>query len=333
MEQSQEHLLSLFKTGKFPGEHGVPKHIETFISNVFLFEERVYKLYKNNNQSFNESFRDISGKEKRFDFTTRDFAWNNASTPSIYTDLLGVRSSNEVIEIVAPDGNAEELVIKMNRVDLSDVLFEKLIQNKITKEDSYAIGKGLGESLAKVRKPLPEKLNYFEMFEERIVDAKAWMKVVEHIIPPQEIDAYCDYLLKFRNANKELFENQQSQELEYGGDIHSHNALYSDGKFFLMDTFSPKDDWLIEYHGTPAYRIATDIWSLSGKKELFDACIEGYEAASSMKVNRGLDNLYVIYSLTISAPYHYMLEQNDVSKKEAAERIHTFMREHFASLA
>lgn len=333
MESSQAHLIELFKAGKFPEETGVPKHIETFISNVFLFDTRVYKLYKDNNQSFNESFRNISGKEKRFDFTTRDFAWNNASTPSIYTDLIGVRAGESGIEIVAANADAEELVIKMNRVDLSDVIFEKLIGGKITKDDSFAIGKGLGESLSKVRTSLPTELNYFDIFKERVVDAEAWMKVVEHIIPSTEIEAYCRYLIEFRDAHKELFDAELSKQLEYGGDIHSHNALYSSGEFFLMDTFSPKDDWLIEYHGTPVYRLATDIWALSGNKELFEACIAGYEIASGKKVNRALDNLYIIYALTISAPYHYMLEQNDETKALAARRIHSFMQEHFAALS
>lgn len=332
MESSQAQLIELFKAGKFPGETGQPKHVETFISNVFLFETRVYKFYKNNNQSFNESFRDISSKEKRFDFTTRDFAWNNASTPSIYTELIGVHIGSGGIEIVPTNTDAEELVIKMNRVDLSDVLFEKLVDGKITKEDSFAIGKGLGESLSKVRTAPPNELNYFDIFKERVVDAEAWMKVVEHIIPSAEIEAYCKYLIEFRDAHKELFDAELSQQLEYGGDIHSHNALYANGEFFLMDTFSPKDDWLIEYHGTPVYRLATDIWALSGDKELFEACIAGYEASSGKKVNRELDNLYVIYALTISAPYHYMLEQNDATKAEAARRIHGFMQKHFASL-
>lgn len=324
MDYSQAKLIELFKAGEFPGELGVPKHIETFISNVFLFDSHVYKFYKNDNQYFNENFRNIASKERRFDFSTRDFHWNNAVSPNIYTELIGVSCNDSAITIVDIE-NADELVIKMNRIDMSDVLFEKLIHNKITKEDAFTIGKGLGESLAKVRKPLPQKFNYFNVFTERIADAKAWMESIPEL-SKEEIEVYTSYLINFKEAHKDLFENVLSNEMAYGGDIHSHNALYSNGTFFLMDTFSPKDDWLIEYHGVPAYRIAVDMWSLTGNKELFESCIQGYEQTSGLTINRELDAFYTLYAMTITAPYHYMLQQTDDTKTKATARVHAFIK-------
>jgi aminoglycoside phosphotransferase family enzyme len=332
MDYDQKNLIELFKLGVFPGETCMPKHIETFISNVFVFEKKVYKFYKNNNSYFNENFRDISSKGKRFDFTSRDFKWNNAMSPSIYTELIGVSVSEDMVQVVNPDENAEELVIKMNRVDLSDILFEKLAQGKITKEDAFAIGKGLGESLAKVRTPLPDSYNYYEVFGRRIADAKSWMSSEVESISADEIDSYCDLLLKFREEHKELFVNDLSNQMAYGGDIHSHNALYSKGEFFLMDTFSPKDDWLIEYHAIPAYRIGTDIWAMSGDEDLFNECLKGYEESSGLKIDRSLDSLFVLYALTIATPYHYMLAKNDVTKKEAVRSFHDFMHKYSKDL-
>lgn len=326
MDYSQAKLIELFKEGSFPGESNVPKHVQTFISNVFLFDTHVYKFYKNDNTYFNENFRDILSKEKRFDFTTRDFQWNNAMSPSIYIELIGITCDGSTIQVVEADENADELVIKMNRVDMADVLFEKLIHGQVTKEDAFTVGVGLGESLAKVRKPLAETYNYYDVFTQRIVDAKAWMASVPDF-SPEEIDAYTNKLVQFQEKYKELFENVLSKEMAYGGDIHSHNALYTNGTFFLMDTFSPKDDWLIDYHGEPAIRLATDMWSLTGDKELFEACIEGYEQGSGLKINRDLDKGYVLYSMTISAPYHYMLSQSDDTKEKAATSQHRFIKE------
>ena len=96
-------------------------------------------------------------------------------SPSIYTELIGITHDGSGIRVVVADENADELVIKMNRVDMGDVLFEKLMQGQITKDDAFIIGVGLGESLAKVRKPLSENYNYNEIFSHRIIDAKAWM--------------------------------------------------------------------------------------------------------------------------------------------------------------
>ncbi|HVX90728.1 MAG TPA: hypothetical protein VHC20_03780 [Candidatus Paceibacterota bacterium] len=331
MAYTQEGLVALMKQGKAPGETHAPKHIETFISNVFLFDDRVYKFYKNDNQTFNESFQDFSSKDARFRFTEKDFAWNHASTPSVYTELIGVRAQEDGVVFV-PREEAEELVITMNRVDTHDILFEKLLRGAITRDDAFAIGKGLGESLQKVRTPLPGGLNYDEIFQDRIDDARAWMRVMEHRIPSAEIDTYCAYMTDFREQHRALFTGELTAALAYGGDIHSHNALYTGGTLYLMDTYSPKEAWLIEYHGTPVYRLAADMWVLSGEREFFDACIAGYEESSGLTVNRALDDLYVVYALTIAAPYHYMLEQNDATKKDAADRIHTFLREHFSAL-
>ena len=227
---------------------------------------------------------------------------------------------------------AEELVIKMNKVDLKDILFEKLLHNEITKEDAYVIGQGLGKSLSKVRNPLLGSYNYYEVFERRIIDAKAWMSSETDSIPVMEIEEYAAQLMLFRELYKDLFENQLSNEMAYGGDIHSHNALYSNTEFLLMDTFSPKDDWLTDYHAVPVYRIATDIWVMSGDKSLFEACIEGYEKTSGLKLTRSLDRVFVLYALMIATPYHYMLEKTDKAMEIAAKRFSTFMREYFIKL-
>jgi hypothetical protein len=332
MSYSQKQLIELFKTGTIPGETGIPVHIETVISNVFIFENNVYKFYKNDNNYFNSHFTDLSEKENRFLFTHEDFAWNQASTPSIYKELDGIRMSGTGIEFVI-EAEADELVIVMNKVDTKDVLFERLMQNTVTKEESYSIGKSLGESLERVRMEKISGRNYFEMFKDRIADARAWIASTEKEITPDEAAQYSDYLEYIRSGQRDIFA-ELSDHLAYGGDVHSHNALFANGEFFLMDTYSPKRDWLVEYHGTPVYRIATDMWSLTGDRALFEACLEGYEIGSGRKLQRdtNIESMYVIYCLIIAVPYLYMLQYTDETKKIAADRTHAFLREQYALL-
>lgn len=331
---SQGSLIRLFKEGKFPGETGVPKHIETVISNVFLFSNKVYKFYKNDNSFFNKGFRDISEKFDRFSFTKRDFEWNNLLSPEIYLDVIGVRvGDNKVEPLSCDDDNAEELVIVMERIKNEDILFEKLVQNGLSESESFSMGEQLAINLKKVQKKLDKEYNYFDVFESLINDFSEWAKSVDEYIGVEEIEKYSKYLDSFRIKNKDWFENELSSEITSIGDIHSHNAVYTDGNLYLVDTFPPKEDWFVGHRLIPLYRIAVDIWVLTDKKELFEAFIKGYEKGSGFIVNRKLDPAYIIYASGIMVSYLYMLQRTDTSKKEAAEKFHKFIREYFASIS
>lgn len=332
MSYSQKSLVDLFRAGKVPGETTVPKHIETVISNVFVFEENVYKFYKNDTEFFNANFRNLADASIRYAYSEQDFVWNNASSPSIYKEIRGARVSDEEVVFVGLDEEPEEFVIVMSRVDMRDVLFERLMRGDLTEEDSYNVGKGLALSLEGVRQNSPGEQNYFEIFDSRIVDCRNWIASMEAFVPKVEADEYCNYLESSRQQFKEAFEQVLSQELAFGGDIHSHNAILAGDAFMLMDTYSPKEEWLVEHWSMPMYRIATDIWALTGDKNLFDACVRGYEDGMGMKVDRRFDAVFILYALTIAMPYHYMLVATDESKREAADRMHAFTRQYFATI-
>ncbi|MDP2641707.1 MAG: hypothetical protein Q8P21_00195 [bacterium] len=329
MEYSQKPFLELIKAGKMPGETSVPKYIETVISNVFIFNDKVYKLYKNDNEFFNKGFRDLAPKKDRMDFTRRDFKWNHTLSPSIYTNIIGVNVKNGEIEVVDPSDEADEIVIVMNRVNTDDLLFEKLMRGEITEDESFSMGKQLAQTL-KLAQIKPEgDHNFYHKFEPRVSDLRDWIKSVSEHISEEESKEYCDFLEAFRIDNKEWFERELSEELVHGGDMHSHNAIFSNGNLYLMDTFPPKEEWLVDHKLIPLYRIGADIWALSGNKEMFEAFVRGYEEGIGHKVNRKLDELYIVYASAIMVSYLYMLQRTDKSKKAAAEKFHQFIREYY----
>ena len=320
------------KKGQVPGESGIPRHIETVISNVFLFEKNVYKIYKNDNDFFNKGFRDISGKEERFTFARGDFAWNNKLSPSIYLKLMGVRTIGGKIEFLEPTDEADDLVIFMNRVDSKDFLVEKLMRGEITEEDALSIGRQLGEILKRTQSPDIKNTNYYKSFENRIEDVREWIKSVSEYISEEESGEYCDFMENFLNKNRELFEGKMSNELAYSGDMHSHNAVFTGGKFHLVDVFPPKEEWFIQHRMISIYRMGADIWALSGDKNIFEAYIKGYEEGSGIKVDRFLEATFIIYASTIMVSYLYMLQRTDPKNKESALRFHKFIREYFAEV-
>ncbi len=329
MEYSQKSLIELFKKGDFPGQTSAPKHIETVISNVFIFDKKVYKFYKNDNEFFNKGFRDLAPKDSRFDFTKRDFKWNNSLSPTIYLEIINVKVEDGKIVIVEKQEDAEEIVIVMNRVNTDDLLFEKLMRGEVSEDESFLMGKQFAESLKGAQVKLDGKHNFYNKFEVRISDLRDWIKSVSEFISEEESKEYCDFLEAFRKENKNLFENEMSEDLVHGGDMHSHNAVFTGGNLYLMDTFPPKEEWLVDHKLIPLYRVGADIWALSGNQDLFEAFVRGYEEGSNTKVNRFLDDLYIIYASAIMVSYLYMLQRTDEEKKESAKRFHEFIREYF----
>ncbi len=332
MPYSQKPLIELFKAGKVPKETTKPKHIETVISNVFIFDEKVYKFYKNDSDFFNKGFRDISEKSVRFSFTRQDFKWNNMLNPSIYLKLVGIKAGDGSIIFSLNDDDADEIAIVMEKVNDSDILFEKLMAGKISQSDSFSIGEQFAEDLKKVQKKLPEKYNYYEIFSSLIADVREWIKSVSEYISIEESGKYCDYLDYFRRKNQQWFEGELSSEIAAIGDVHSHNAVFSDKTLYLMDTFPPKEAWFIGHKLLPLYRIGIDIWVLTGNKGLFESFLKGFENKSGIKIDRRLDPVNTVYASAIMVSYLYMLQRTDASKKEAAEKFHRFIQEYFATL-
>lgn len=329
---SQKPIIEMMKKGAIPGESSVPKHIETVMSNVFIFDTTVYKLYKNDNDFINKWFRDLSTKAGRFDFTQRDFAWNQTLSPSIYLELKGARLDGETLELVTPDDGADELIIVMKRVNTDDILFERLMHGRLTKDESFAMGEQFAEALKRIRKDRPQGKSLYEAFDGRLQDLREWVVSASEHVPASESSAYCGYMEKYREEHKKDFEGRFTEEIEYGGDIHSHNAVFTDGTLSLMDTFPPKEEWVIEHNLTPLYRMGADIWALTGDKELFEAFIAGYEKGLGHKIDRTLEAFSVIYASTIMLAYLYRLQTTDPEKKEAAERFHAFTKEYFQTV-
>lgn len=326
MSYSQKKLVDLSKSGHFLEEEGAPQHIETVISNVFLFQKNVYKIYKNDNKFFNTNFRDISTKELRFDFTKRDFEWNNTLSPTIYLKLVGVAvKDSEVIE--SEIENAEELAIVMNRVESKDFLNEELLQGAISPEMAFVIGEQFGSSVERVQKSVQNK-NYYKEFLGRINDLRDWFILAKEDVSKEEADKYCDFLLAFIEKNKARFEGQLSQEMTKDGDIHSHNAVFSNGDFHLLDTFPPKEEWATGHPAIALYRLGTDIWVFSGNRTLFEEFLKGYQEVRE-PVSRELEPFYILYAAGIMLSYQYHLAERDPAEKRGALLYHDFIKKYF----
>jgi len=320
---SQAPLLALLRAGKVPGESGVPKHIETVISNVFLFNERVYKVYKNDNDFFNNSFHDVSVKQDRFTFSKVDFEWNQQLTKEIYLHLQGVKVDGDSIKFV-DEKDAEELMFITKRMPAGTILFDHLLKGGLTVDDFYEVGKQFAEREKDfVWNGTMSDESLLDNMLERYDDIVAWIKDVEEVSALEKET--------WANKLKELLVRvytHDSSKVSICFDLHSLNAFYADQILCPFDTHPPKDAWRFGPPLLNLYRLATDVFALAGEKE-FDAVMHGYhDYLHTEPISEENERLLVIYAALIMVSYLYMLGKTDADKQEAAVKYHNFLKRY-----
>ncbi len=290
----QKPLLELLHAGKVSGESGIPKHIETVISNVYLFNERVYKVYKNDNDFFNSSFHDVSAKQDRFAFSKADFEWNQQLTKEVYLHLQGVKVDDAGIQFV-DEKNAEELMFITKRMPAGTILFDRLMKSDLTTNDFYEIGRQFAEREKNfVWNGAMSDESLLDSMLERYDDIVAWIKDVEKVSALEKET--------LANMLKELIVRvytHDSSRVSICFDLHSLNAFYVDQTLYLFDTHPPKDAWRFGPPLLNLYRLATDVFALAGENE-FNAVMRGYhEYLKKEMPSQETNRLFVVYTSLI----------------------------------
>lgn len=320
------NIVETFLNSKIEGlENEKPKHIVTTISDVFVFDSKVYKIYKSDNEFFNKNFNDLSNKKKRFLFTHKDYEWNNRLSPEIYINLKGVNLKGDQVEFVDPGDISQELVIEMNRVDMSNQLLKRLVEDRISLTDCYQIGKQFGERVPHLPKLEPINTAY-EDFLSRYEDIRPWMGSVEKYIPKEEAQKYLSYIKDFIESHKGELDSKDLMGTCM--DIHADNAVFVGGVFLPIDTYAPKEAWLHGYKFINIYRLATDVYAFLGKKH-FEEVLRGYQDSTGEILPRQYDKFLIIYSEMISWPYHYMLFEKESWRLEVAKKIKILLEDLF----
>ena len=325
---SQKPLLELLRAGKVPGESGIPKHIETVISNVFLFNERVYKVYKNDNEFFNKNFHDISTKEERFAFSISDFEWNHQLAKEIYLRLQGVKVEGGSIIFLNESKNAEELLLVTTQLPAGTVLLDQLQKGNLTEVDFYEIGKQFAarEKGFVWRGEFPDE-SLLENMLGRYPDVIEWVKNAETYLPTKEREEYGKQL---KGLIMRVYTGETAS-VTTCFDFHSLNAFYADQMLYPFDTYPPKDSWRFGPPWLNIYRLATDIFALAGEKE-FRAVIQGYRECLNIETpSKETERLFIIYAALIMVSSLYMLAKTDTDKKETAGKYHDFLKWYAAS--
>lgn len=325
--KNNKKIADFFEKGEIPDSGGIlPKHIITVVSDVFVFDKKVYKIYKSDSEFFNTNFNDLSNKDNRFAFTRNDFEWNNRLTPEVYTKLSGVVLADNNLRFIDPTDEAQELVIEMNKVDMAKQLIKLLFENRISLKDCFEIGLQLGKRLLSLPK-LEQKHTLYEDFIARYNDIGPWIGSVK-AISTDKVQKYTKYVKDFIETHKREF--SFTELMDTCIDIHADNAVFIDNIFLPIDIYAPKEAWLHGYKFLNLYRIATDIYGFLGK-DGFNKVLEGYQSFTKIELPRKYDKFLITYCELINWPYQYMLAEKESWRLEVANKYENVLKEIFAN--
>jgi len=322
----QKNIINAFLNNEVKGYlGGKSNHIETVISNVFVGNDFVYKIYKDDSKFFNENFYDLSNKKNRVSFTTDDFNWNHALSPEVYLELKGVSIETGEVEIVDDIDSVQELVIIMKKLDMNQGIFMRLMRGDLKQNDFYQIGFQLAEREKRLTPNTTSQLNLYDDFNKRYPDVKNWIAEADKYIPLEEREVYLLFLRSFIDKYKEDLKTAD-EYIGIGMDFHSENGVYENGVLLPIDTYPPKAEWRAGHRHINVYRVATDAFALSGE-ESFRSVLRGYEESNKEKFDKTYERFFITYAAVIMVPYFYMLGEKDALRKKAAERYQTFLKD------
>jgi aminoglycoside phosphotransferase family enzyme len=242
------------------------RHIETWISDIFLYEKVARKVVKHLQD---KDIGDFRNKNERRDFSVADFSWNRLFTPEVYVELQGARKTKEAWELCGIE-EADEFIVFMNRIDADDTLVNRLVRKKLSDNDIARLTETLLEKLDLANK------KYFE-------DQSRKLKKNLYQLMIMRMDNFADFLLSAGSVSKKLtnaridslrsFHSSESYFQELGPssasvtiDAHSSNIVFVQDKPVFIDVYWPMPFFRIIDRALAVARLASCVRIFMGDK-------------------------------------------------------------------
>lgn len=297
---------------------GVPDRIiETLLSKLYFFEDKVYKMYK-----WREAFYgDLSNLEFRRKYIKEDFLWNNLMSPDIYTEFLSLRVDNGQW-VKTDESNAEDFCILMNVTEADRTFTALAEQQLLTKE----IVKDIVEKMIPLARNITENrrgvlsqflnMNLRETLIQEFEDLRNWAYMGHEFITHEEVDRIIDTTLEF-GKNLEYFNNPEVR-IEASIDGNPDNVLIlNSGEVKFIDIMPPKENWRVADEFFNICRYGAEIGAFSDQS-IADVLYETYFSIIGNQIPNEIRLIYEIRSALIQVPYRFVLGQPERAKKSLA---------------
>lgn len=304
------------KIEKDETDFGKPdKIIETLVSKIFFFGEKVVKIYKWKK----EFFGDLSDPEFRRNFVFEDFFWNNAMSPEIYLELLPLKDEGRKwIKVDAED--ADDFCIIMSKLQNNKTLTDLAESGKLNPDVLKEIAKAVVFKQREIMKAREEELapmlekDLKELEREVLEDLRQWSYMATNHISKEKTDYIVGKLLSILN-NPEyiswIVQTKKSALIDANGD---NIIVGQDGKFQFIDILPPKFNWRVEDETANIGRIAADVSVFMGE-DAAEILYQTFSKITDLEVPPVVKILYETRNAMIQAPYRFILNQPDRAKK------------------
>lgn len=311
MDTSTE-LYELIEQGKLEGFSGMPKPVITVISNVYIFNDKVLKIYKRDNEWWNKVMQDLSKGQPRINFITRDFKFNQKLNPAVYTDLKVLIKEGDKAILREPNDGDDELVVVMKKIDATQTMTKMLSEQKLSLDEYEKVGRDFTTkklSLSKDFLPIELTTNWHEQLIGRFNDLEGWV-YGEHDFPKEVADVGMAKLRNVLENQKDKFNAMSAADLAVCIDCNSENLLYLNGALSFMDVYPPKNEWRSAAFDHDIFRLGSDVCGFAGK-EAYEAYLKGVYGVAENMLDKDLHAFYLLYGAMITGPYLYMLANKD----------------------
>lgn len=285
--------------------------IETIISKIFFYGDKVFKIYKYKKFFFG----DFSSDKFRADFYKEDFYWNNIMAPEVYVSLCGVKKASDKYQIVDL-GFAEDFFIEMKKFDdqknLTNLLFKKEISKDILKNIVIKMVSRLEKLTDNKREKYKEYFDrdFLEGHQEDLESDRNLLYMIQSFVPKERVDKIIDAAKKFSIKNK-YFQNYNKNDLSILIDNHADNIVLLNDEVEFIDVLPPKESWRIGDLHFNVCRLATDV-SVLNSQELAESVYGTYEKNFKI-IPTEVKYVYEIRSALIQAWCFYSAKKADIA--------------------
>lgn len=305
-------LLEAFEQNLISDEK-YEKQIETIFSKLFLFSDKVIKIYKYSDNYYGQ-FSDVNFRKE---FYSEDFSWNNTMAPDIYLSLNPYKLTDGQWTPTSQD-QAEDFYVEMKRIDDKSNVTQLLLENKITDQNLRDIGTFTSEKLKELT--VQKKTELSEMFlrggKKLIGDNLQAIEKICQAFSPKTIEKdYIENAIKkliayFNNSN--YFQTFDDNRLEASIDNHSDNVLVIDNKVGFIDILLPQKDMRVTDSIFNMAKISCCVAALAGKEKA-DLIYESYIKEGG-HYEENIRNFYEVFGCFLLSIYNDGLGRGHLSK-------------------
>ncbi|MDB5259472.1 MAG: hypothetical protein JWO73_680 [Candidatus Taylorbacteria bacterium] len=311
------NLIEAFESGNVEGVSSLPaKALETHISRLFFYENRVCKVYKYKHDLLIGNFGDFDFRRK---FYAEDFSWNQHMSPRIYLRLHSVKFEKGAWKD-CPEEEAEDYYIEMLKVDTESTLLNRLLTQNVSKQNLKDVASVMTERIAGLAKIKRDQFDGFyekgwhHLMNERIGDLRKWVSAA----PGMPLERCAEIMSKLSGFfdKSDYFRSLGKEDLSIAIDNHSGNVLLIDGKIEFIDIYLPKVEWIPVDRMLNICRIAADVAAHMGM-EAAEVLYEEYEKKTPL-CPPDIRRFYKIYNAFLNEAYYLYIGRPGISKKFAA---------------